>query len=616
MKKVSTIAMGAQVWVLTAGLGAVGFSSWLFLTEDQFPLFAFFIILVAFAICTLPALVALVIFLKQIRDSDRIHPTKKISHLLGLLLAISFVYGILISIFEKLNWSSDQTDPYHFLCVLLGATGIIFILACIAISLLRNTLSKYFFNDRQKLLQQITSSFTTNKKTMEPSPTPISNSASNKILIKGLITGGLILLMLIPTIFVKNLIFEREARQKEAVQDVSSKWALAQTLSSPFLVVPYSNSYNTGDNKIVTATSNLILLANNMTVNGKIIPVQRPRSIFKVLLYRSEISFNGNFKVELPPDIDSSKLDYQNARLCFTLSDFKGIEEDIYVKMNNQTLLLRPGLPVNDFGKIGLSVPVKLDANALATGLPFTMDLKLKGSEQLHFIPMSASSKFKLASTWNDPSFDGEMLPNERQVTKNGFTADWSFNQANLPFATVIKQNTVPEKKFDFGLSLVQPADQYDKTLRSVKYAILFIGLSFAFFFMIELMQKRPFHPVQYVLVGIALVIFYTLLLSISEYLSFDTAYIIASLATILLISLYAKGHFKSWKTAGIFFGLLSLLYSFIFILIRLEDTALLVGSIGLFVVLALVMFASQKINWYGKTAEDKNSFIKTNTDV
>ncbi|RYD72254.1 MAG: cell envelope integrity protein CreD, partial [Sphingobacteriales bacterium] len=252
-------------------------------------------------------------------------------------------------------------------------------------------------------------------------------------------------------------------------------------------------------------------------------------------------------------------------------------------------------------------VPVKINPTQLATGLAFDMQVKIKGSEQLHFIPMSASSKFNLQSTWPSPSFDGEMLPTERTITTQGFTSKWSFNQANLPFATVFKENTIADKKMDFGVSLVQPADQYGKTMRSVKYAILFIGLTFAFFFIIELMQKKAFHPVQYVLVGLALVIFYTLLLSISEYIAFDYAYLVAALATILLITLYAKGHFKSWKTAGIFFSLLSLLYAFIFVLIRLEDTALLVGSIGLFIVLALVMFASRKINWYGNTPSHHN---------
>ena len=149
---------------------------------------------------------------------------------------------------------------------------------------------------------------------------------------------------------------------------------------------------------------------------------------------------------------------------------------------------------------------------------------------------------------------------------------------------------------------MVQPADQYAKTNRSVKYAILVIGLTFSLFFIIELMQQKPIHPVQYVLIGLGLVIFYSLLLAISEFIPFDYAYLTASLSTILLIGLYAKNHFRSWKSSGIFSGVLTLLYGFIFILIRLEDTALLVGSIGLFIILAITMQASKKVNWYGKT--------------
>ena len=139
--------------------------------------------------------------------------------------------------------------------------------------------------------------------------------------------------------------------------------------------------------------------------------------------------------------------------------------------------------------------------------------------------------------------------------------------------------------------------------MRSVKYAILFIGLTFTLFFIIELMQHKPMHPIQYALIGMALVIFFTLLLSISEFISFDYAYLIASFATISLISLYAKGHFKSYKSASIFGSLLTCLYTFIYILIQLEDAALLVGSVGLFIILALIMFGSRKINWYGDNA-------------
>ncbi len=153
-----------------------------------------------------------------------------------------------------------------------------------------------------------------------------------------------------------------------------------------------------------------------------------------------------------------------------------------------------------------------------------------------------------------------------------------------------------------FGVTMVEPADQYAKTNRSIKYAFLIIGLTFSLFFIIELMQRKPIHPVQYVLIGLAMVIFYSLLLSISEFIAFDYAYLIASIGTILLIGLYSKAHFKSWRSAGIFTGVLTLLYGFIFVLIRLEDTALLVGSIGLFTILALTMYASKKVNWYSNT--------------
>jgi len=220
----------------------------------------------------------------------------------------------------------------------------------------------------------------------------------------------------------------------------------------------------------------------------------------------------------------------------------------------------------------------------------------------LHFVPLSGNSHYALESGWPNPSFDGSNLPAERNVTKDGFTAAWNFNKANLPFGTVLNDFKFDQSALAFGITMIEPADQYAKTNRSIKYAILIIGLTFSLFFIIELMQHKPIHPVQYVLIGLALVIFYSLLLAISEFVRFDYAYLIASLGTILLIGLYAKAHFNSWKSSGIFSVVLTLLYGFIFVLIRLEDTALLVGSIGLFIILALTMYASKKVNWYGNT--------------
>lgn len=435
---------------------------------------------------------------------------------------------------------------------------------------------------------------------METIPGYPSQPQSNKALIKGLVAGGLILLMLIPTIFINNLISEREARQKEVVQEVSAKWATAQTISGPYLVVPYTEPAVNSEGKPVLVKKQLAILSKNMHVNGKIIPENRPRSIYKVLLYKSNLDIKGSFQPKWPMDIDPATLDLANSKFCFGLSDFKGIEEEIYINFNKQRLALNPGLPENGISEVGLSVTVAITLESLNIGIPYEMNVKLKGSERLHFMPLSANSSFALNSTWPSPSFDGNTLPNDRNVNDKGFAAKWNYNQANLPFGTVIKNGSFIKQDMSFGVSMIQPADQYNKTMRSVKYAVLIIGLTFALFFIIELMQGKPFHPVQYVLVGLALVIFYTLLLAISEYLLFDHAYLIAAAATVILISLYAKSHFNSWKTAAIFGTVLGSLYGFIFILLRLEDTALLVGSIGLFIVLAVVMYVSRKVDWYG----------------
>jgi inner membrane protein len=423
---------------------------------------------------------------------------------------------------------------------------------------------------------------------------------ANKLWIKGAITGALILLMLIPTVFVSNLVEERQQRQQEVKHEVSSKWAGIQTITFPYLYLPYSVTVTEPNGKIYVQKKSVILLPENLNVSGSVTTEQRQRSIYTVLLYNSSLTAKGDFLIRLPDDIDASTIDWKNCTVCFGISDFKGIQQKITAKVNNNYYDLSAGLPTSEIDTTGLSSPIMLSADNIGKQLVFELPLKIKGSDQLHFAALAGNSHFTLTSNWNSPSFDGNTLPSERNLNNSGFEANWNFNKANLPFKTVIKNFNFKKDDYSFGVSLLQPADQYAKTLRCVKYAILFIGLSFSFFFIVEIMQKKPFHPVQYVLVGLALIIFYTLLLSISEFLLFDIAYLIASLSTVLLIALYAKSHFKSLAVSAIFAGVIGSIYGFIFVLIRLEDTALLVGSIGLFVILALAMYASRKINWYG----------------
>lgn len=431
-------------------------------------------------------------------------------------------------------------------------------------------------------------------------------SVSTRILIKAFITGVLILMMLIPTVFISNLVTERQQRQSKVTAEVSGRWANKQVLSGPYIYLPYKIATLDKDKKAAEVLNHLIIIPDYLDVNGQVSHELRLRSIYKVLLYRAGIHNTGNFYFKLPKEIDKGLIQWQDAKICFSLSDFKGIEERLIVNFNGSDYELSPGLPSEEIGSKGLSAPIAISVMDEGKKLGFNMNLKIKGSEQLHFVPLSGDSRFTIKSGWTNPSFDGNNLPSVRTITDSGFTATWNFNKANLPFSTILRDFKFDLDALAFGVTLIQPADSYAKTDRCIKYAILFIGLTFSLFFIIELMQRKPFHPVQYILVGLALVIFYTLLLSISEFIVFDLSYAIAALATILLISTYAYSHFRSSKSAGIFAGVLTLLYSFTFVLIRLEDTALLIGSIGLFIILAIAMYASRKINWYGEVAAVK----------
>ncbi len=599
------LSIPIRLWFFTTLLLAVAVGTFGLVT-GAFSLELAGLVFVAGLVASLPVLAGLLIVVPFINRFALSWQGK----VLRLLLAESFLcmpYGIATAMMGGIWARIGDFNSFQFVVELLRTWLLLFGCSLFATLFIIRICYSYFNDNTEcssnfsSLLQEFFSS-NKNKTVMDTYPaTEGATPQGNRILVKGLITGGLILLMLIPTLFIDNLVQEREARQKEVVQEVSSKWASAQTLSAPFLVVPYQVPFINEEGKNMLRKTNLILLAHDLTVGGTILPEERKRSIYKVLLYRSAISMAGSFQVKIPVDVNVNNIDFSQTKICFALSDFKGIEEEVSINYAGAQMLLSPGLPVNDFGTVGLSAPLALSAESLlGKNIPFDLKLKLRGSEQLHFMPMSGSSKFNMVSAWPSPSFDGDMLPASHKVSDSGFVANWSFNQANLPYALVFQSDAVKQGKMEFGVTLVQPADQYNKTMRSVKYAILFIGLTFALFFIIELMQKKPFHPVQYSLVGLALVIFYALLLSISEYIVFDFAYAIAALATVSLITVYAQAHFRSMKTALLFFMFLGILYGFIFVLIRLEDTALLVGSIGLFLVLALVMIASRRINWYG----------------
>lgn len=424
---------------------------------------------------------------------------------------------------------------------------------------------------------------------------------NNRTLIKSLLIGVLILIMLIPASFIQQLVYERENRQREVIQEVSSKWAQEQTLKGPVLMIPYLELIPQADKTVARVRKQAFFMPEKLHIDGKLSPEVRHRSIYEVTLYSSQLQLQGSF-----PVIDPSRLGiapeqmlWDEAQLLARIDDLRGLEEDVRLQWDSTQTVFEPGLPANDLINQGQGLSKKVSISAGKT-TAFRIDLKLKGSGLLFFTPVAKSTKVSLSAPWPHPSFEGKFLPSTpASLSDSGFKADWSVLQVSsgVPSAFKDQYNLT---QASFGVRLLQPTDGYVKTQRSVKYALLFISLTFTIFFFIEILQKKQIHPLQYLLVGMALCVFYTLLLSFTEYSGFNTAYLVAATATVTLIGLYVWSVFRQGRIALLFTAALAALYGYIFVLIQLEDYALLFGSIGLFLILAIIMFYSRKIDWYG----------------
>jgi inner membrane protein len=439
----------------------------------------------------------------------------------------------------------------------------------------------------------------------EQTPTYLEKQHSNftnSVSFKILSIAFLILLMLIPSAMIKDLISERQVRQQEAVFEVSDKWGHPQTLSGPIISVPYlSLNTNATANESRYIKRYAHFLPESLHINGSIVPHERKRSIFKVVLYESDLQISGKF---IQPDfslwkIDKSMIKWDEASIAFGISDMRGIKEDIKLDFNGNILHLEPGVPCFDVLKEGVNAPIEILSDSSTNTYSFTFKLKLNGSKEINFIPLGKESTVKLESSWAHPSFIGNFLPTNRNVTENGFTADWKVLQLNRNYPQKWVGSAYNPQSAAFGVTLMIDVDDYQKNTRTAKYAVLIISLSFIIFFFMEVINGKNIHPIQYLLVGFALCVFYTLLLAITEQSSFSIAYLISSIAIISLICMYVQGMFKNFKFTGLMGAFLVLIYGFLFIILQLQDYALLMGSIGLFVFLSGIMYYTRSIDWY-----------------
>jgi len=443
----------------------------------------------------------------------------------------------------------------------------------------------------------------------ETSPIDRINSwLKNSISLKLLIITILMLLLLIPASMIKSIIYERESLSNQTVIEVSNKWAGSQQINGPILSIPLIYEYKDGGKSYET-TKYLHILPEELNINGNISPEKLKRGIYEVVVYKSKLALKGQFLLNKEFDRNNLKeIKYDQAFLTIGISDLRGIEDQVILNWNKTDLKVEPGSKISDLIYSGITVKLPNIETSINKNIDFSFTLNLQGSQNLNFIPLGSTTNVKIKSDWPFPSFNGNFLPDHRKVADTGFDADWKVLQLNrnFPQSWIDSKHAEKIRNSNFGIDLILPLDDYKKSVRSSKYAVMCIALTFLIFFLVEIINKRKIHPFQYILVGLGLCIFYVLLISISEHSNFNTAYIISSIAIVGMISLYSLTIFKSKKLSFLLLSTLTSIYGFLFVTLQMADYALLMGSIGLTLILAATMYFTRNINWYEINVDSK----------
>ncbi|MCB0762419.1 MAG: cell envelope integrity protein CreD [Flavobacteriales bacterium] len=439
------------------------------------------------------------------------------------------------------------------------------------------------------------------------------NSKSLKLIGIGII----ILLLMIPLDMITRLIRERVDLKNNVQYEIAGNWARAQQLSGPIITVPFdwiSTSTNSLTGEILESRTrrHLHFLPENLDINSEITPVDRYLGIYHTTVYESGIDLSGQFAFPehaLFNDPHVSVL-WDEVLVSFGIPDLRGVQNELKLDFDGLDYTLRSGMSDEAPIASGVGTRIILDPDD-PHNLEFSMVLDLKGSFNLSFDPLARTTQVTARSSWTAPSYFGSFLPDtHNEDTSNGFEAHWKILDINRNIPQSFE--TVPKdlRSHSFGVNLFEEVNHYTSTERSAKYAMLLIFLTFLTFFIIMLVRKIRIHPVQFLFVGLALCVFYVLLLALSEQIGFSWAYLAAAAANCILISLYMKAAFKSSGLAAIVMLVTSLLYLFIYIIIQLANYSLLAGSIGLFAALAIMMFASRNMDWYALRSEPQTAEV------
>jgi inner membrane protein len=410
-----------------------------------------------------------------------------------------------------------------------------------------------------------------------------------------ILIAAIIIMLVVPLLMVQSLITDRQSYRQEAVNEISKSWAGEQSIAGPIITVSKKEEkIDSKGNKYFVIESDYFL-PEKLKIDVDVVPEKRYKGIYEVMLYKSKLKMNGTLNLSKLKEKYADEKFYESY-ISFNISDLRGIQKDAELILDGKKYKLTPGLKDNIF-RNGFYADLDLNTQNLLQN--FEIEVELNGMENLDFVPLGKFTEVNMKSSWNNPSFAGAFLPSTREITEDGFSAQWKVNYFNRSYPQEWESKTYDPFPSAFGVKLLVPVDEYQKTMRTSKYGIMIIVLTFLSFFMIELFSKKVIHPIQYLLVGLALIIFYSILLAISEYILFQYSYLISSLLIIALIGFYVKSIYQSKQISIIITGMLMMFYGFMYVILQLQDYSLLIGNIALFIILAAIMFFTRKINWF-----------------
>jgi len=430
-----------------------------------------------------------------------------------------------------------------------------------------------------------------------------SRSASLKVIV----IASLTLVLLIPIALIGNVIADRQDNASTAARDIQRMWGADQTVTGPLLQLPYERESQTVYGLSYIDEKSVYLIADELFIDAGVDTEVRYRGIHEIPVFSSTIRIRGHIDLAALDALGISRdqLRWADAELFLDVNDPMVLGKMPVVAVNAREVSFAAGGKGIEgiASKLSAAIGKVLDLPQAGTRLDFEISLALNGSGSLQFLPLAENAEVTLSSNWDSPSFTGYQLPLHREIRADGFEAMWQSTRIGrkLPSAWIGKEQ-VPFIAADsaFGARFIQTVGLYQLIERSVKYAVLIVGLTFIAYFLVEIVAGLRLHPLQYLLVGLANTLFYLLLLSLSEHVGFDLAYGLSASASTALIAAYSAAILQRRVRAFLMVGVLAALYAFLYLTLKAESYALLAGSLGLWFVLAVVMYLTRGINWYG----------------